>query len=137
MSDAATRIDALARMLDQALRAAFRGVLADHSTTEDEFVMLGILVRADGALPWTELESRMPGARSAASLTHTWTGLANGGWGHEDDGVCLVTDAGRDAYEDLHRAVDDLHATAIAGVSESDYATAVAVLNRMLDNLGD
>lgn len=137
MSDAATRIDALAKMVDQALSAAFRGVLADHSTTVDEFVMLGLLVKADGPLPWDALEARMPGAPSAASLTHTWTGLANGGWAHEDDGICLVTDEGRTAYEDLHAEIDALHARAVAGIGDTDYATAIRVLTRMLDNLDD
>ncbi|WP_084076913.1 hypothetical protein [Demequina sp. NBRC 110057] len=136
MSDAATRIDALARMLDQALSAAFRDALADRSTTEREFVMLSLLVHADGPMPWETLEARLPGHPSPAAAADAWEGLAAGGWVADEDGGRVATDEGREAYAELEGQVAALHDAAVAGVSDEDYAIAADVLRRMIGNLG-
>ncbi|GMA36877.1 hypothetical protein [Demequina litorisediminis] len=135
MSDAATRIDALARILDATLRAAFRDVLADRSTTEDEFLMLSRLVHADGPMSWETLEARTPGHASPAALASAWEGLAAGGWVAVEDGGRVATDSGHDAYAQIEAEVTRLHDATVAGIGDADYATAAAVLGRMIDNL--
>jgi len=133
--DDVDRLDALARMLDRALTRGFESALADRSTTSDEFVLLSLLGRADAPLSWDAVEARLPAGYGGARATEAWGGLEAGGWAAEVDGEFIATNEGLEALDALHAEIESLHDRARAGVSDGDYGTAVAVVQRMLGNL--
>jgi len=135
--DDVDRLDALARWLDRALTRGFTSALADGSTTRDEFALLEVLGRADAPLSWDTVEARLPAGFGETRATEAWNGLDAGGWAAEVEGEFVATDDGLRALDGLHAEIDALHDRARAGVSDEDYARAVAVLRAMIGNLED
>lgn len=132
-----SRLDAVVRQLESALSHAFDEALADRSTTRVEFLMLSVLAHADHPLTWEEVEARMPAQLGPATLTEAWAGLTSGNWVEDLGDGRIITAEGQEALEGLHTDIEDIHERAASGVTNEDYATAVAVMETMLTNLTD
>jgi hypothetical protein len=58
------------------------------------------------------------------------------GWVVLADGVATLTDAGRTAHDDAEARVKQVRASVAEGISDEDYRTTLATLEKMARNLG-
>ncbi len=121
------------KLLDRLIDERFEAVLEEHGVTRRQWQLLNVLQRGPATLeqldtavaPFLEDE----GESSAEHLEE----LVGSGW--VDPGYSL-TESGITALEGLGKAVGEMRNRMSEGVAEEDYATTLAVLERMARNLG-
>jgi hypothetical protein len=122
------------KLVDRLIDQAFDALLEEHGVTRRQWQLLNVLQRGPATLeeldaavaPFLEDES---GVSSAEHLEE----LVGSGW--VAPGYSL-TETGATAMEGLGHAVGEMRSGMSVGVSEADYATTLAVLERMARNLG-
>lgn len=122
------------KLVDRLIDQAFDALLEEHGVTRRQWQLLNVLKGGPATLeqldaavaPFLEEET---GESSAEHLEE----LVGSGW--VAPGYSL-TDAGVTALEGLGHAVGELRQGMAEGVGDEEYATTLAVLERMARNLG-
>ena len=122
------------KLVDRLIDQRFEALLEEHGVTRRQWQLLNVLQRGPATLedlnaavaPFLQEEA---GESSAEHLEE----LVGSGW--VAPGYSL-TDAGVTALEGLGHAVGELRTGMAEGVGDDDYATTLAVLERMARNLG-
>jgi hypothetical protein len=121
------------KLVDKLIDQRFEGVLEEHGVTRRQWQLLNVLERGPANLE--QLDAAVSpfldddGESSAEHLEE----LVGSGWvapGYS------ITEAGSAAMEGLGHAVGEMRAGMTEGIAEADYATTLAVLERMARNLG-
>ncbi len=121
------------KLVDRLIDERFEMVLEEHGVTRRQWQLLNVLKRGPATLE--ELDTAVApflddeGESSAEHLEE----LVGSGW--VAPGYSL-TEAGGTAMEGLGHAVEELRRGMSDGIAEEDYATTLAVLERMSRNLG-
>jgi hypothetical protein len=121
------------KLVDKLIDRRFEEVLEEHGVTRRQWQLLNVLQRGPAALE--ELDAAVApfldddGESSAEHLEE----LVGSGWvapGYS------ITEAGSTAMEGLGHAVEEMRGAMSEGITEDDYSTTLAVLERMARNLG-
>jgi hypothetical protein len=122
------------KLVDTLIDQRFEAVLEEHGVTRRQWQLLNVLQRGPATLE--ELDAAVApflqadaGESSAEHLEE----LVGSGW--VAPGYSL-TDAGTTALEGLGHAVGEMRQGMAQGVGDDEYATTLAVLERMARNLG-
>ena len=118
--------------IDRRIEADFDRLLAGEDLRRRHWQILDTVARADGSP--AELDAAL--APFAASVRPQLDELIRRGWVAEPQpGVVAITGAGRAAHDRVARLVRSFRARVTEGLSEQDYATLVALLERVAGNL--
>jgi hypothetical protein len=121
------------KLVDRLIDQRFEMVLEEHGVTRRQWQLLNVLKR--GPAPLEQLDTGVApflddeGESSAEHLEE----LVGSGW--VAPGYSL-TEAGVTAMDGLGHAVEELRNGMSEGIADEDYATTLAVLERMARNLG-
>lgn len=122
------------------LRTRMRTALAGSDVSRRDWRVLARL--HEGSATLADLESAHPPRRrhpawgARRPLGSVLADLADRGWATVDDGRWSLTDAGRTAHDELHETVAATRAGVTEGISDDDWATTMATLQRVAENLG-
>jgi hypothetical protein len=121
------------KLVDRLIDERFESVLEEHGVTRRQWQLLNVLQRGPATLE--ELDAAVApfldddGESSADHLEE----LVGSGW--VTPGYA-ITEAGATAMEGLGHAVGEMRDAMTDGITEDDYSTTLAVLERMARNLG-
>lgn len=125
------------KLVDQLIDKQFSDALEEHGVTRRQWQLLGVLTRGPATMP--ELTSALgPFIDTAAGETvadHVGE-LVESEWVVDDGGTFSFTERGMTAHARLTEIVDGIRSLSADGVDAAEYATTVAVLERMARNLG-
>ena len=125
------------KLVDQLIDKNFIDALEEHGITRSQWQLLGVLAR--GPATMLELASALgPFIDTAGgeSVTDHVGELVDSEWVSESGEAYSLTERGTTAHTRLTEVVDDLRARSSEGVTQDDYDTTIAVLERMATNLG-
>ncbi|GAB2576476.1 hypothetical protein Aab01nite_12990 [Paractinoplanes abujensis] len=127
----------------EAVIAFIRERQAAHGYTQPQFWLLRHLsphdISPDGhGMTLAELEAAMSTyLRREDNLAEAAGPLVERGWLRRDEDDRLwITDAGEQALTELKKFTPAIRAAIHEGIDDADYATTVAVLQRMIHNVG-
>ena len=103
---------------------------------EREAFRAGMHARLGFGRPWRGRGERWRGGPRAGRVDRILSDLSEKGWVTVVDGVATLTDAGREVHDAASARIEEVRASLTADVSDADYATTVATLERMARNLG-
>jgi hypothetical protein len=121
------------KLVDRLIDERFESVLEEHGVTRRQWQLLNVLQRGPATLE--ELDAAVEpfldddGESSAEHLEE----LVGSGWVNPG---YSITEAGSTAMEGLGHAVGEMRDAMTDGITEDDYSTTLAVLERMARNLG-
>jgi DNA-binding MarR family transcriptional regulator len=125
------------KLLDGLFDEQFAVTLDEHGVTRRQWQLLNVLSRGDATIeqlnaavaPFLAGEDDESASDHLAELVEsTWVDVTAGGY--------QLTERGRGALERLSAVVSDQRTMVAAGLSEDEYLTTVATLERMARNLG-
>lgn len=129
------------KLVDSLISEQFATSLEEHGVTRRQWQLLNLL----GAKPHTseELMSALapffdevsPEGEPASPAEHL-TELLESGWVAQDGESYALTDRGKISLERLTELVEGMRERSSAGVTEEQYETTIATLQRMATNLG-
>lgn len=125
------------KLVDQLIDKQFVGALEEHGVTRRQWQLLGVLAR--GPATMLELASALGPFLDTAggeSVTDHVGELVESEWISEAGETYTLTERGSTAHARLTEVVEELRALSTEGIGDGDYATAIAVLERMAENLG-
>ncbi len=129
------------KLVDSLISEQFATSLEEHGVTRRQWQLLNLL----GAKPHTseELMSALapffdevsPEGEPASPAEHL-TELLESGWVAQEGESYALTDRGKISLERLTELVEGMRERSSAGVTEEQYETTIATLQRMATNLG-
>jgi DNA-binding MarR family transcriptional regulator len=121
---------------DQAITTAMNHLLEQDGITRVGWQLLNVLNRGD-AVAQSEVYAVMQANADAETLRATIEQLIAKGWVVRTERAqeLALTDEGRRELARIRRRIGEFRQQSLQGVSEDDYRTMIAVLERIISNL--
>ncbi len=132
------------KLVDRLIDDGFARTLEEHGVTRRQWQLLNIL-DTDAATgeqlsaairPFLQGDAAATEAGEPATAEENLEELMESDWVVLEGGYYALTERGRTLFEKLRVVVAGMREQASEGVSESDYETTLATLERMATNLG-
>ncbi|MEX1079989.1 MAG: MarR family transcriptional regulator [Homoserinimonas sp.] len=125
------------KLVDRLIDERFASIIEEHGVTRRQWQLLGVLEA--GSAPVDELDQAIapflePGSDESAA-DHL-AELVDSDWITIDGTAYSLTERGRGAFGRLQEVVEELRAQTGQGLTEEQYETTLAALERMAVNLG-
>ncbi|GEL17794.1 hypothetical protein [Pseudonocardia asaccharolytica] len=122
------------RHVDGLIERGFEAALVDEGATRRQWQVLNVL--ADGAAEVAAIEAALaPFLAEAGDAEAVLAALAARGWVRIDGPSVALAPDGAAARERMTAAVRRHRARTVQGIGEQEYASLIATLRRMADNL--
>ena len=123
------------QLVDGLITTQFEGSIDEHGVTRRQWQLLNVLEKRPSSVG--ELDAAVsPFLGEGESSAEHLTELIESGWVDATPAGYELTDRGRTAFEKLATVVSANREIVSAGLSEREYSTTVATLERMARNLG-
>lgn len=125
------------RTVDQLIDQRFDAIIEEHGVTRRQWQLLGVI--AAGRATVAELDRAIApfiDADAGESALEQLDELVESDWVAVSDEHYELTERGHKAFARLTEVVDSLRGSLAEGLTESEYLTTVASLERMARNLG-
>jgi DNA-binding MarR family transcriptional regulator len=123
------------QLVDGLITTQFETSLDEHGVTRRQWQLLNVLDRQPSSVEALDAAVSPFLAEGESSAEHL-TELIESGWVDATPTGYELTDRGRTAFEKLATVVGANREVVAAGLTEQEYATTVATLERMARNLG-
>jgi hypothetical protein len=125
------------KLVDGLIEDQFARTLEEHGVTRRQWQLLNVLARGEATVPQLDaaLAPFLSAAEEETSLDHL-TELIESAWVDATPTGYELTDRGRGALERLSTVVGEQRSLMTAELTEADYVTTTATLERMARNLG-
>lgn len=126
------------KLVDQLIDGMFASTIEEHGVTRRQWQILSILSHgpATAAELDAELEPFVEESSEESAEDHV-AELVESEWVSEDaEGRLALAERGRTAFDRLSEVIDQARASVAEGIEPDEYATTIAVLERMARNLG-
>lgn len=116
-----------------------RGALATQDVTQPQWWVLNRTIAVEGGLSREELRHALTVNLDHApeEIDQALDALVARDWvTAREDGLYVVTEAGREAKDRVFEVVKKVRAEIHAGITDEEYAAALSVMRRMIKNVG-
>lgn len=120
----------------EAIRHRTRSRLAEVVVPQPEWWVLHQLSLDEGGVSEEKIVDTVGPNESPAVIREAIAALLDKGWIRAASGTLRWTDTGRDKFRAAFRVQGELEAERRQGISDEDYATAITVMQRTIENVG-
>lgn len=125
------------KLVDRLIEERFAAIIEEHGVTRRQWQLLGVLSVSDATVEQlTEAIAPFIEAGGTETAAEHLAELIESGWIAVEAGEYSITERGTIAFTRLSEVVDGLRHSVSEGLSEEEYRTTMASLERMARNLG-